>query len=134
MTPLFILRGIVKRILSVFAKGVFLFPIHSSRSLHKVLNMRSGIRLNLLSASSDCMDSYLQIVDSVYTFKENHKFIDNFNLYPSDDKKFISIDFKFNDSSNFISKCNYVLSFIDSLYLRYHSISHMVSNFSAHSK
>lgn len=96
--------------------------------------MRSGIRLNLLSASSECLDSYLQIADAIFTFKENHKFVDTFNLYPSDDKKFLSIDIKFNDSEDFINKCNYVLSFIDSFCLRHHNVSHLVINFSAHSK
>lgn len=96
--------------------------------------MCSGIRINLLSTSCECLDSYLQIVDSVFTFKENHKFIDNFTLYPSDDKKFLSIVFEFNDSSNFIGKCNYVLSFLDSLYSRYYFICHVVRNFSSYSK
>lgn len=96
--------------------------------------MRPNIRLNVYSVASSCIDSYLRIADSIYTFKENHRFIDTFKLVENDNYRFLSIVFIFVDSVDFIARCNYVLSFYDSVRIRYYDVSHVLNNFSAHSK
>lgn len=96
--------------------------------------MRPNIRLNFYSSVLLCEDSYLTILDTIFTFERNHRFIETICFNLSSDNKHLSVTVYFVDCSDFIARVNYVLALCSNISDRHHNVSHVLNNFSAYSK
>ena len=96
--------------------------------------MRPNLRMNFYSSALLCEDSYLTILDTIFAFERNHRFIKTVDFNLSLDDKHLSVIVYFVDNTDFINRTNYVLAFCSNICDRYHNVSHVLNNFSAYSK
>lgn len=96
--------------------------------------MRPNIRLNFYSSASLCEDSYLTILETIFAFERNHRFVKTICFNLSSDNKHLSVIVYFVDDADFINRVNYVLAFCSNIRDRHYNVSHVLNNFSAYSK
>lgn len=90
--------------------------------------------MNFYSSALLCEDSYLTILDSIFAFERNHRFIKTICFNLSSDNKHLSVIVYFVDDAYFINRVNHVLAFCSNICDRLHNVSHVLNNFSAYSK